>query len=393
MAKSCSKTAKDLEVLRSTVTATTALITQLQTSTAPAQRTGTAHIEVDALSFAHNTASLIRAHATKLSLLITNKPFTASAVTTVLRELVCGPLPGLASAIELCDGRYTAAMSKELKYQAGRVFAELGNLVVNIPLDGGILSEDARTGTGTTRGKSSLAMTGTVWQACDAVIELQQIRIAGLVVRKAEQYKATLEDALEELQQWGEEDSDGEEGDEAGNEGVDAAQAAVDRMFGLQRHIPTEDPERIRPRLESFLKRLRLLILMYQAIIKRRLKTLPQIPQPESPPESREPDEAEPSRPGGSGEPIAGGRAGLVNSVDEVLEVMKRLPDTVDELASAFYSLDKEEIDKAMDSCLSSGFAAIELLLRNWDGKEDEFTAWVGRSKVSGGYEGGLTLD
>ncbi|PBP15610.1 conserved fungal protein [Diplocarpon rosae] len=377
MAKTCRGSKKDLEVLESTVTTITALITQLQTSTAPTPPTGTAKIEVDALSLAHNTASLIRAHATKLSLLITNEPFTASAITSILRELVSGPLPGLAAAVELCDSRYTIAMSEELRYQARRVFAALGNLIGVIPFDGTILSDDAKNGTGTTKGKGSLAITGAVWQACDAVMELQQMSIAGLVVRKAEQYKATLKDALEELQEWGEEESDEDEGDNAGSAEEDKAQAAVDKIFGSQRHIPTEDSDSIRPRLEFFLKRLRLLILMYQAIIKRRFKTLPRLPQHASPPGPTKTEKVAQGQTGYCRESNPGESARVVNSVNKVLEVMKKLPDTVDELASAFYSLDQEGIDTAIDSCSSSGFAAIELLLRNWEGKEDEFTAWA----------------
>lgn len=335
-----SKAEEKLEILKSAVKTASALIAQLQ---APATATEDVN-EVNALDLAHDAASLIRAHSTKLSLLIINKPFTASAITTVLRELVSGPLPGLASAVELCDGRkYTKAMSEELRYQAGKVFVELKTLVAAIPLDGKILSDDAKNGTGSTKG--SLAMTATLWQACDAVIELKNIGIAGLVVRKAEQYRATLKDALEELQEWGEEQSDEEDAD-AGSE--DDAQAAADNIFGSQRHIPVDDSEEIRPRLESSLKRLRLLGLMYQAVVKRRFKTLPTAPEPE-----------------------------VVTCIDEVLGVLKKIPDIADELASAFYELDEQEIDKLMDQCFCTGFAAVELLIKNWDGQEDEFSSWV----------------
>lgn len=340
IASKMSKAEENLEILRSTVKTASALITQLQTPATAKEDVN----QVNALDLAHDTASLIRAHSTKLSLLIINKPFTASAVTTVLRELVSGPLPGLASAVELCDDRkYTKAMSEELRYQAGKVFTELKILVAAIPLDGKILSDEAKNGTGSTKG--SLAMTGTVWQACDAVIELKNIGIAGLVVRKAEQYRATLKDALEELQEWGEEQSDEED---AYADSEDDAQAAADTIFGSQRHIPIDDPEKIRPRLESSLKRLRLLGLMYQAVVKRRFKTLPTPPGPR-----------------------------VVSCLDDILGVLKKIPDIADELASAFYELDEQEIDKLMDQCFFTGFAAVELLIKNWEGQEDEFSSWV----------------
>ncbi|KAH7323451.1 hypothetical protein BKA65DRAFT_406513 [Rhexocercosporidium sp. MPI-PUGE-AT-0058] len=370
MTRSGSKAAEDLEALRSTVATALSLLTQLQTPAAPS-RNVTSTPQVLPLDLAHDAASLIRAHSTKLSLLMINKPFTASAITTVMRELVSGPLPGLASAVELCDeARYTKIMNEELKYQAGRVFAEFGTLVKAIPLDGNILSDDAKNGTGSTKGKGSLAMTGTVWQACDAVMGLKKLGIAGLVVTKAEQYRATLKDALEELREWGEEESDGEsdnEGDAASGDDEDA-QAAVDGMFGNQRHIPSNDPEKIRPRLESSLQRLRLLSLMYQAVVKRRFKTLPKLPLPES--TSREVVESNQS-------------SKIVVCVDEVLDVMKGIPDMADELVNAFYELDGKEIDERMDQCFHSGLSVVQLLEKDWKDEEDEFTAWAQKFQLA----------
>ncbi|KAJ5032232.1 uncharacterized protein L3040_008841 [Drepanopeziza brunnea f. sp. 'multigermtubi'] len=371
-AKSFNKFEQDLESLRATVATATALISQLQDPSAP---TGHTQSELNALNLAHDAASLIRAHATKLSLLIINKPFTASAIATVLRELVSGPLPGLASAVELCDGRYTKAMSEELTYHAASVFTEVGILINAIPLDGNILSDDAKNGTGSTAGKGSLAMTGTVWQACDAVIELKKIGIAGLAVRKAEQYKATLKDALEELQEWAEEESDGEDGD-VGSADEDDAQRAVDEMFGSQKHISADDPEKLRPRLDGSLKRLRLLILMYQAVVKRRLKTLPAFPLADLAIETGRSDGADKSTEESKEHGESKG-ASVVHRVDKAVELMKELPDIVDELANAFYELDKEEIDERMIQCFTAGAEAVESLKKNWEGKEDEFTLWA----------------
>jgi hypothetical protein len=357
------KAEEDISALKSAVETTITLITQLQTTAPATESTDDSKTRaVDALDLAHDTVSLIKAHSTKLSLLIINKPFTATAITTVLRELVAGPLPGLASAVQVCTAaKYTKAMSAELQWRAKKVFIEIGALIKAIPLDGQILSEDAKNGTGKIEGKGSLASTGVVWAACDGVTALKDLGVVGLVVKKAEEYRDLLKDALEELQEWGEEESD-----EDGSDGEDAvdddAQIALDNIFGSQRHIPSEDPEKIRLRLESSQKRLRLVITMYTAVIKRRFRTLPHLPHPELPPELKERSNEE---------------TGIVNCLDEVLEVMKKIPDITDELASAFYELDGEEIDKTMDECFFKGFAAVELLLKNWEGQKDEFTTWV----------------
>ncbi|CAG8983679.1 hypothetical protein HYALB_00004111 [Hymenoscyphus albidus] len=327
--------------------------------------------EVDALQLSFDSASLIRAHSTKLSLLIINKPFTASAITTVLRELVAGPLPGLASAVELCSAeKYTSAASKELRYRANKVFTELGSLVKKIPLDGQVLSSDQKNG----GGKGSLASTGLVWDACDAVLELKTLGVAGLMIKRAEEYRDLVKDALEELQEWGAEESDDGEDeasdvDDAEKDAIEnSAQDALDEMFASHHHIPSDDPEKVRPRLESTQKRLRLIVLMYDAVMKRRLKTLPAIPHPQLPPELKE---------------KSGGDPGIVSCLDKVLAVFSSVPDITDELANAFYELDGVAIDKRMDECFFKAFTAAELLLQNWEGKEDEFTIWARKFQIA----------
>ena len=309
MAGRRTKEEQDLDALKATVSTASTLIAQLQ-STAPATQSKSHSEHVNALELAHDCASLIRAHTTKLSLLVINKPFTPTAVSTVLRELVAGPLPGLGSSVELCTAdKYTKAMSAELQYRAKRVLVDLGTLVAAIPLDGQILSDDEKNGTGTETGKGSLAVTGTVWESCDSVIELKKIGVAGLVIQKAEGYRDLLKDALEELQEWAEEESDEDDEEEKVLDAEeDAAQAELDNIFGSQQHIPSDDPESIRPRLESSMKRLRLLILMYQAVSKRRFKTLPPLPHLELPPELKNKSDEDP---------------GVVGCLDEVLDVMK----------------------------------------------------------------------
>ena len=353
MAGTGSKEELNLTALKATVSTASALIVQLQSTDLAAQ--SKSQNAVDALQLAHDAASLIRAHTTKLSLLIINKPFTPTAISTILREMVAGPLPALASAVEHCTAeRYTKALSAELQYRAKKVFMDLSTLFNAIPLDGEILSDDAKNGTGAEKGNGSLAVTGKIWEACDGVIDLTKIGLAGFIIRKAEGYRDLLKDALEELQDWAEEESEGEDEDVVDGK-EDSAQTDFDDIFGSQRHIPSDDPDSIRPRLESSLKRLRLLMLLYQAVTKRRFKTLP----PE--PENKSVDDL-----------------GIIKCLDEVLDVMKKIPDIIDELASAFYELDTTEIDKRMDQCFFTGFALAELLVKNWKGEKDEFSAWVG---------------
>lgn len=321
---------------------------------------------IDALSLAHDSASLIRAHSTKLSLLIINKPFTPSAVVKVLQELVAGPIPGIASAVQVCAAdRYTSVVRDDLAWRCHRILKELRGLIEVIPLNGDILPPEKRDGV---RGdKGSLTVTGVIWAACDDVIQLKNLGVANLLVKKVQQYRDTLQDVLDELKEWKEE-GEQRDGDEQDDEDeveyvtnqLDtthlSAQDMVDDLMNT-RHIPRDDSDKIGERLEACLKRLRLTTLLYAAIVKRRLKVLPPLPL--------SPSSSVPKR------------------LDEVLAILKRLTDRFNEVACAFYDLEPDAIDQSMDACFFDAFAASEMLATPWDGGKDEFTDWVQKFQVS----------
>ncbi|KAI1758809.1 hypothetical protein GGR53DRAFT_471970 [Hypoxylon sp. FL1150] len=371
-----STTGEALEALKSVVKSTVDLIAQLETflhaiacdkasdATAPPPSSPSPESEsIDALSLAHDSATLIKAHTTKLSLLIINEPFTPSAITKVLRELVAGPIPALASAVQICDAdKYTAVARQDLAWRCYRVLKELKSLVNIIPLTGKILPNAQKNGGNGDRG--SMAATGVVWAACDDVILLKKLGIAGLLIRKVEEYRDTLKDVLEELKEYSEEVDEEDDHDDAGAGQDSEVDNVADQMQNTHistqqmlddlmnpRHIPRNDPDKIRERLESCLKRLRLTTLLYTAIVKRRLKSVP-LPPTTTP-------------------------APVTQRLDEVFPLLKRLPHRFGEVACAFYELDRDTIDRAMDSCFFDAFAASEMLMKPWEGQRDEFTEWA----------------
>lgn len=366
-----------LESLRRLVQTSAALILQFedvlhktalgQASPAPAPPSSSPTPQspsIDPLSLAHDAASLVKAHTTKLSLLIINEPFTPSAIVKVLQELVAGPIPGLASAVQLCEAdRCTTVARQDLAWHSYRVLHELRGLVETIPLDGKILSAEKKDGA---RGdKGSLAVTGIIWAACDDVMLMKSLGVANLLVKKVQQYRDTLQDVLDELKEWkeeGEEQQDDEDEDEVeyvANQ-LDtthlSAQDMVDDLMAT-RHIPRDDPDKIRERLDSCLKRLRLTTLLYAAIVKRRLKVLPPLPAAEPTP--------------------------VTKRVDEVMTILKRIPEQFNEVACSFYELEPDAIDRTMDATFFDAFAASEMLSKPWDGERDEFTEWVEKFQVS----------
>ncbi|GAB0136779.1 hypothetical protein EsDP_00005070 [Epichloe bromicola] len=367
-----------LKALDSLVQTASALLKRLQSVLAeiqesPASNNSSPDATINALALAHDSASLVRAHGTKISLLIINEPFTPSAVSTVLRELIAGPIPGLLSSAQACTPRqYTEVVCRELARKARRVLSELHELVQKIPRDGKVLSGSRRGGFAAGE-KGSLPATGLLWSACDEVIALSRLGVGGIVAEKIQQWRDVLGDIMDELKEWGAEEPDEDEEDEDEEDGVNhlsdpdpdpdlqlntasslsTAQAMLDQIMDSQHTIPRSDPDRIRPRLETCLQRLRLTILLYQALTKRRLKKLPPLPQ-------------EP----GSGSDIP-------PRLDEMANALGALPDMFGDLACAFYELQPEEIDKVMDQCFLDAFAASDLFVRDWDGETDAFSDWV----------------
>lgn len=334
--------------------------------------------QVDCLALARDSAALVKAHSTKISLFIITEPFTPSAISTVLRQLIEGPVPALVSAVQLCHADlYTKHMRRDLAWRCARVLKELRDLIQKIPKDGKVLPQDKKNGTsGAKAEKGSITATGVLWGLCDEVVNFANLGVVGHLVHRAEHFRDTLKDVMEELKEWSEEQDEDDEGDD-GDGGEDthdegaittlaeelnnthiSTQAMLDDFMNSQASIPRDDPDRIRERLESTLRRLRLTVLLYQALIKRRLKTLPKIPL------ASESDSM------------------VVSRLDEVMPLLRRVTDRFNGLAIAFYELDSAEINRVMDQCFFDAFAVSELLAKPWDGQKDEFTDWVAKFQV-----------
>lgn len=321
---------------------------------------------LDALALARDSATLIRAHATKVSLLIINEPFTPSAVSSVVRELVKGPIPGLAASVQACDPNvYTLAFRRELASRCQRVMSGLAELLVKIPKDGKVLAKEQEGFAA--GGKGSIASTGVLWSACDSLAALANGSVSGFFVQKMNEWKDTLNDIMEEVKEWGDEEADeddeDEDEDDAGGDDVDdlpdavasahiSTQNMLDDLMSSHQSIPASDPDGIRARLESSLRRLRLVIILYTAITKRRMKKLPSFPQGET-------------------------SSTTTQRLNELAPLLQKLPDSFGDLAGAFYELRPKEIDDAMDQCFLDSFAVSELLSVSWDGSRDEFTEWT----------------
>ncbi|EPE03873.1 hypothetical protein F503_01763 [Ophiostoma piceae UAMH 11346] len=336
--------------------------------------------EIDALALARDAATLSRAHGTKISLLIINEPFTPSAIGTVVRELVSGPVPALAKAAEVCYAdRYTHHVRQELARRCGSVLDQMHQLFMAIPRDGRVVPESERRGGVSKVNKAqsdrgSYAKIGILWAECDALVAFANRGVGGHFVQVVNEVADMLKDEQEELKEWGdEEDDDDDDDDDVDDSGYDdgeedddptdtggnshnATQAILDAMMST-RHIPPDDPEGLRPRLDSAVKKIRLVVLLCRAVVKRRLNKLPSSLPTKTP-------------------------SDIAPRLDGSIVALKTISDRFEDLAAAFYKLSVVEVDAAMGECFAAAVSASAQLRRPWTGDadaKDEFTDWVAK--------------
>lgn len=344
---------KDTKALTDLIASTLALLGQFAAALSPsADLTSTASIPSppNPLDVLRDSAKLIKAHTTKLSLLAINKPFTPSAITKVLKELSGACLPAMMSAAQICEqdkGRWSSMMSKEVQARVRRVFKEMGVMLEE-------LQSIAGGNTSSTR-RDSLSSTGVVWESCDACIELSKLDVAGLAMQKAEQYRDTIKDAITELQEWKDgEDLDSEgQGDgllDSDDEGVDGDRDSIEDIFNAANSMPKDRPE-LKALVEDADAKLKKIVILYDALVKRRIKTF--------------------KNGGGDANEPATAR------LDGLMQHLKTIPHQVDEMASFLYDLDESGAKAVLSKCVTKATSASAGMESNWNGEDDASSEWL----------------
>ncbi|PPJ60522.1 hypothetical protein CBER1_03197 [Cercospora berteroae] len=340
----------DVKALKDLIKSTTTLLAQFRSSLNAADTTTKIENPPNPLEVLRDSAKLLKAHTTKISLLAINKPFTPSAVSKVLRELTGTCLPAMMSAVQICEqekSTWGTTVGREVARRVRRVFVEMENLLKELQsiADG--------NGQGATNARDSLASTGVVWESCDALITLQTLGIAGLAVQKAEQFRETIKDAIFELQEWKEgTDLDTEGVDDAlldsGDEGVDGDEESFDGIFNAANSCPKDRPE-LKELVDVACGKMKKIVLLYTALGKRRLKTYGS--------KSTEQQKS-------------------VSDLDELVERMSDLQEELDEIAAGFYDLDEDAAKEILEKCVNESREVSQLARLDWAAREDEFTTW-----------------
>ncbi|KAJ5024688.1 hypothetical protein PSV08DRAFT_337098 [Bipolaris maydis] len=220
-----------------------------------------------------------------------------------------------------------------------------------------------------------LSATGMVWDACDGVEKLCKDGVVGLVVKKAQELRAVLLDAIEELKEWGEDVADDEEDDDDDDD--KAENSDQDDVFATENKLGKDDKE-LKALLDKSLKKLKMMGILYQALVKRRLKTYPasSILEPSNNATATNKTKSKAITEKGEGQGEGEATQSPSVKLNELMGVLKRIPETVDDIAAAFYDLDADEAQEMLDRCCGEAKTAVNLVRTSWSGQDDEFTAW-----------------
>ena len=208
------------------------------------------------LDLLHDSATLARAHVTRLSLSL-RPPVTADAAVKFITELGSSIVPALVAAVESSNpDEYGITLASEVRAAVKGLLSALEEYL-----------KDAE------RGGDRLLNTGVVWSAADRVIALKKQGITGVVDRVIKGYGELVKDASQELKQWieadaveGDEESDESDAEPSHEDDTDE-QAFWDRPISKTK----KNDERLRGSAELSLKKMRLIVILFGAARKRRL--------------------------------------------------------------------------------------------------------------------------
>ncbi|KAJ5207055.1 hypothetical protein N7491_002314 [Penicillium cf. griseofulvum] len=335
---------------------TLTLIGQFQTAlTTPPTTATEAAKDADALPLLAASSSALKAQVTKLSLLAITSPFTYSAVGTVLRELNESVLPSIVTAsLLVTPAQYTKAFHSEVLHLVKTILTELSTLVLEVKRVGEKKDQEKKdTGkeSDVTKSEKDAVMlaTGRVWDACDSTTDVANKGVVGFVMRRVEQWRDLVRDAVEEIEDWDpEEEDDGFFDDVLSDEEKDDDEQ--------DDKDDDEETAALHEHKKSTLRFLKPIAQVYPAVIINRLKNARNAPLASS-----------------SG----------VKKLESLMLNLQAIPDDVDEAAGALYEANFETSAEYLRKTRKCATQAVELVASPWDAAKvkddapaDKFATW-----------------
>ena len=254
------------------------------------------------------------------------------------------------SAFELCPAeKYTSLLRQHIQIAISRILAEFLGLLASIPQDEHGIEKT---------GRNTLASTGVLWEECDKMIALGSNGLVHLAAERVEGYHGLLKDAIAELENWDPDDDDDLESDtdslksDGGNSSpVRPGETSLEQSL----HDLSLSP--IAALRKRSLATLRIIRVLYPALVKRRILTfsnISSITTTENLPLSSH-----------------------TRSFDKLVDHTKHFTEETDEVAGALYVGDEEEVDRTLCNLAEMAKTCVEEVRIGWDGTEDEFTEWA----------------
>ena len=251
------------------------------------------------------------------------------------------------SALELCPiEQYTNLMHQFIQSSVSRIMMELLSLVASIPQD--------EHGIEKTGARDTLASTGVLWAECDKMVALGSGGLTKFAARRVEEYHGLLKDAIAELEEWDpDEESESDTDSLTSNNSNASAQPFHASLEHSLQGLSLSPIAALRKRTLTILRIIRVL---YPALLKRRILTFPNIN----------------SSTAAEGLPVSS----HIQSLDVLVDYTKYFTDETDEIAGALYAGDGEEVEDRLGVLAKISITCVEKLRSDWGGNEDEFTAW-----------------
>ncbi|RAL15845.1 uncharacterized protein BO97DRAFT_475465 [Aspergillus homomorphus CBS 101889] len=296
----------------------------------------------DALPLLSASALTLKSQITKLSLVTITSPFTAAAVQPVLTALNESVLPSLVTgALLITATEHTVAFRTEAHALTKLALTELAALLHEVQT----ISEKKTTELAQAEKDAVTVAAGRAWETCDALIDLAGKGVVGFVMRRVEQWRDLVRDAVGEIEEW---DPD-EEGDEFFDEllGEDHTGHQDEGGDSEDEDEDGEESAALHAQKKDTLRVLRPIAQVYPAIVTHRLKK--------------------------TADAVA-----EVRTLEALMGCLREIPELVDEVAGALYEANPEKSLRFLGLAKEKAVAALQLVTLPWQGAgEDKFSAWA----------------
>lgn len=318
-----------------------------------------------------SSATVLKSQVTKLSLLAINPPFTPSAVVKVISELNESVLPSLVTAsLLITPETFTRVFHNEANVLVKTTLRELSVLL------GGIKAIAITEGKNIdAKQKDSLTgSTGRIWESCDELVDASQQGIIAVVIKKTEQLRDTVKDAIDELEEWDPENDDDDDDafwDLLGEGDNDLEGTPTEKgksKDGEESEDAKRDIEGLQEHKKYALRIFKPVFKIYPGIIADRLKKTTISPEPSAPSSIH------------------------IRILNDLTLNLQKIPDTIDEAVGALYDADIKRSEILVEEVKKFAVKALEISALSWDQdnrdagessqqgiekEEDNFKVWV----------------